>query len=40
MEMLVIVGLGLLAYAIVERQHATMRHIMKARIRADEQRDR
>ncbi len=40
MEMLVIIGLGLLAYGIVERQHATMRRIMKARIQSDEQRHR
>ncbi len=40
MEMLVIVGLGLLTYAVIDRQHAAMRRIMKARIKQDEQRDR
>ena len=40
MEMLIVVGLGLLAYVIVERQHATMRRLMKARVKPDEQRNR
>ena len=40
MEMLVLLGLGLLTYAIIERQHAAMRRIMKARIKTNEQRDR
>ena len=44
MEMLVIVGLGLLTYAVIGGQHAAMRRIMKARIedrtRDDERRNR
>ncbi len=40
MEMLVILGLGLLTYAIVEQRHASMRRIMKARVKTNEQRDR
>lgn len=40
MEMLVLLGLGLLTYAIIERQHASMRRIMRARVKTDEQRDR
>ena len=38
--MLVLLGLGLLTYAIIERQHASMRRIMRARVKTDEQRDR
>ncbi|MDJ0748172.1 MAG: hypothetical protein QNJ11_01745 [Woeseiaceae bacterium] len=40
MEMLVLLGLALLSYALIERQHGAMRRIMRARVEADEQRDR
>jgi len=40
MEMLVIVGLGLVTLAIIERQNAAMRRIMKARIKPNEHGDR
>ena len=40
MEMLIVVGLGLLTYAVIEQQHAAMRRIMKVCIKGDEQRDR
>ncbi len=40
MEMVLLLGLCLLTYAIIDRQHASMRRVMKARIRNDERRQR
>ncbi len=40
MEMLVILGLSLVTYAIIAHQHTAMRRIMKARVQADERRER
>ncbi len=40
MEMLVLLGLGLVTLAVIDRQHAAMRRMMKARIKTNEKRDR
>lgn len=40
MEMLVLLGLGLVTLAFIDRQHAAMRRTMKARVKANEKRDR
>ncbi len=40
MEMLVLLGLGLITLAVIDRQHAAMRRMMKARIKTNEKRDR
>ena len=40
MEMIALLGLCLLTYAIIDRQHASMRRMMRARIRNDERRRR
>ena len=39
MEILVLVGFGLLAFAFIDRQHAAMRRMLKARIKENERRN-
>jgi hypothetical protein len=40
MEMLYIIGLSLLALALIDQQHTAMRRAVKARIKESERRDR
>ncbi len=40
MEMLILLGFCMLTYALIARQHAAMRRLMKARVKADDRRDR